>query len=61
MITISLLSGSTKILLVSKNDHRVALEKEERLTAAVVHQPPYPSFFLTSVQVINQVIGRYQS
>jgi len=57
MVTISLLSGSMKILLVSKNDHRVALEKEEKLTAAVIYQPPYPSFFLISSQVINQVIS----
>lgn len=58
MVTISLLSGSMKILLVSKNDHRVALEKEEKLTAAVIRQPPYPSFFLISFQVFNQVISR---
>jgi hypothetical protein len=58
MVAISLLSGSMKISLASKNDHRVALEKEEKLTAAVIHQPPYPSFFLISFQVINQVISR---
>jgi len=58
MVTISLLSGSMKISSASKNDHRVALEKEVKLTAAVIHQPPYSSFFLIFFQVINQVVGR---